>query len=290
VLYRPASLWILNPGLLIQRLELGGTERERLVRNKDRDSVPTYGTIERSQSEDGYCWVCHDTAPTTDLIRPCRCQLHRSCIQRWVAHRASNPEVSRKEALKCQVCREKYFTKNRRCRCLPQGLSRKHWVQVAALLVFLLLTALASFYVLVYAHLSSSVKMAIVVVLAFIDAALLKLLGCGLLWLGRRHRAIVGEITNRPSDLPFAHDNHHTPSSDVIPQATPTGTSSTNIVPQATPTETFPSDVTLQAAPPINVAPSDSRHTTRSPVISPHSASLEDSIQINMDIGRVVHV
>jgi hypothetical protein len=86
---KPTSLWILNPGLLIQQLDLRGTERERLVRTRDTENPSTYGSIERSQGsqlEEGYCWVCHDRSPIADLIQPCRCLLHRQCIQRWVEH------------------------------------------------------------------------------------------------------------------------------------------------------------------------------------------------------------
>ncbi|CAI8037965.1 hypothetical protein GBAR_LOCUS21192 [Geodia barretti] len=174
---KPTSLWILNPGLLIQQLDLRGTEQERLVRTRDTENPSTYGSIERSQAsqlEEGYCWVCHDRSPTTDLIQPCRCLLHRQCIQRWVEHRVLNPEVPQKEALKCQVCREKYHTKNRRFTCIPKGLSKRHWVKVVGLLAFFVLTGLASVYVLVYAHVSSGVKVATVVILVFADAALLK--------------------------------------------------------------------------------------------------------------------
>jgi hypothetical protein len=171
-----------------------------------------------------------------------------------VEHRVLNPEVPQKEALKCQVCREKvktqsiqlvsvlnmwlfhfqYHTKNRKFTCIPKGLSKRHWVKVVGLLAFFVLTGLASVYVLVYAHVSSGVKVATVVILVFADAALLKLLGCGLIWLGRRRGVKVGEITNRPTDLPF-HGNQLSSSDDVITQTTPT-TSSTSGGYEATPT------------------------------------------------------
>ena len=56
---------------------------------------------------------------------------------------------------------------------LPLSLSR-HWMKVVGLLAFFVLTGLASVYVLVYAHVSSGVKVATVVILVFADAALLK--------------------------------------------------------------------------------------------------------------------
>ena len=43
--YRPTSLWILNPGLLIQRLDIGGTEREPLVRSEDAETTTGYGSL-----------------------------------------------------------------------------------------------------------------------------------------------------------------------------------------------------------------------------------------------------
>jgi hypothetical protein len=202
---KPASLWILNPGLLIQQLDLRGTERERLVQARE-SSASEYGSLDvSSQSPDGYCWVCHDETPAVDLIQPCRCQLHQHCIQNWVMHRASNPNISQKEVLKCQVCGEKYYIKTKKCVCLPQGLSRKHWVHGVSLFLFLAATVVAMLYVLCSPHVSSSVKVAVVAVLVLVDAALLKLLGCGLIWLRRRHRAAIGEITDRPPDLPFSH-------------------------------------------------------------------------------------
>ena len=42
---RPTSLWILNPGLLIQKLELDGTEQERLIQNRDGKNPSAYGSI-----------------------------------------------------------------------------------------------------------------------------------------------------------------------------------------------------------------------------------------------------
>ena len=52
-------------------------------------ATPTEGAA----PNDGCCWVCQDEGNARDVIQPCRCRLHRQCIQNWVVHVSPDSRV-----------------------------------------------------------------------------------------------------------------------------------------------------------------------------------------------------
>ena len=117
--FRPTSLWILNPGLLLRTQPkfddlAKGSETDSLAAAADNKS---YGTIEgecvfqHSFNNDLLCvgnkkviesapdcWICLQGGDVNDLFRPCRCSaVHKSCLYTWLT------EVSAR-SLQAQEC------------------------------------------------------------------------------------------------------------------------------------------------------------------------------------------
>lgn len=210
----PKMLWILNPSLLLQNIK----QHHQRTENEESESDPlvssqssshsSYGTlslesdgavaVEGSSSEPGHCWVCHDDGDPADLYYPCKCLLHRKCIKQWVVARVEIGNISVRECLKCQMCREKYRVKKRRFQCAPEQLKRRHWAQLVGALLVLLLSVVGCVYVGVWSHLNTNPKIGIISCVVIVNIVLFKLLGFGLVYLCRKRKLTVKEILGTP--------------------------------------------------------------------------------------------
>ncbi|XP_011409740.1 PREDICTED: uncharacterized protein LOC105316503 [Amphimedon queenslandica] len=197
---RPTTLWVLNPGLLLQPRYNSKGETDSLI-TANQSSNEGYGTITDTREDSSNdnaspdCWICLDSGEVSDLFRPCSCPaVHRACLNRWVAERASND--SQRSALQCQVCKKRYAYVKKKWRFPSNEVKSKHWgVGLGLAFVFILVSSMSSFIHLIP---SLSGRVAVTSTIIVIDVILLKLIGFCLLWLYKRSRVNEVVITGEP--------------------------------------------------------------------------------------------
>lgn len=217
---QPKRLWILNPSLLLQRLEQnvrGDTERGVLVESNS-STTSDYGTFSHTAEEDpscreplvseeGCCWVCQDEGDPSDIFYPCKCRLHQKCLKEWVTTRVSNVNISRRDCFKCQVCGEQYRTKKHHCGCFP-SIEKRYWLRVVLVLLILVLSTLAATCIGVFSDLHTNAKIAAICTIAVFNVVLLKISGFGLMWAYRRSKVKAVDIMGAPVPRRQGHQQH----------------------------------------------------------------------------------
>eukprot|EP00731_Ephydatia_muelleri_P030731 Em0022g245a len=152
----PNNLWILNPQLLLDRVNLGTNTEGRAPDTEETTplcpsgSTKSYGAFglensgDTSSGSSEACWICLDETDKKNLLQFCKCSsvAHQDCLQKWLFRRVSDTDVTEEECLRCQACREKYSSQPDIWVTLSKLAGYKCLLGFSALLVGLALSGL----------------------------------------------------------------------------------------------------------------------------------------------------